>query len=281
MKILTWRKAQAIGLIFCILFLMGCSNAKEVVNATVEDNTEVVGEISQEEVSTAIDYWAERKTLYDAYRMDPNEATAERVMNYVLPLEEQKETDTEAISKLHTLADLIVSMEEGNIKTAVEALQEESWKTIFFLEEGILTAGYQTKIDGVNYTLATDAMQTCLTLEKETKEKWIFVSNEKGTLVYQELADGKFLAKRLDEENTLFQTLEGQFAGDICVGELQIIVGDMTFVGQLDENGHSKEKQEKKDIVVYAKEKDGENILAAEDTTVEEFVVNRDFLKLP
>lgn len=226
----------------------------------------------------------QRKVLLRLLRLYPSEEYMEQLSAIVVRC---SDTDGEYADLLGRVVEYLTQNDAPALKTLVES---EEWKDI--LQDGLSSVEIRTQYSGANGILQirTGYLDTEITYLMESGLFYYYRTDRTGMIqasasYVNGAYNGAVTVNHFDVEGNLHLIYSGTLADNICVDEIAISYDGSEYIGSLNEDGTTAEKQENKVTeaggVLYARSKGGNTFLYRENETVDSFCMDCAFLGLP
>ena len=282
---------------FAFACCLGCVEKKETVPVETETATTVavvekqVYEYTKEDFNAQYDAYvangdqkAARETLIEMHRWYPAEENIARISEAVIV------ADASDSAVLTLLDSLCSAIEQDLHEEAIGILTTSEWQDT--MQEDLVGVTRKTKVTCETYMaqIRSDVYCTELMVLKKDGTFLYFLHNQMTTILgqmqYENSAyNGPYRIAFWDDKGEPVKVCSGTFKNNVSVGDFTTIYEGVTFVGSLSENGTTLEEQ-KKDMreanqVIYAFDASKKKYLYEENCSLDSFVVDSSYLKLP
>jgi len=251
------KKTIFIVLISSIITITGCATSStfETAEATTSVSVSVENAAPQVSVSEAeyetpeilaepvlTESYLMQRDFYEYYVLYPSKETASLIESIEAELNEKGILDD---------LEIMLTAKEPDINAIAALIQSAEWSDAYYLGSGTLTASYKYFDDTVSINFSTGLSDTMISIKKNNTSYTLNFDSQKFQYMSLDEA-GSFTAINYDSDNNPVQTASGTLSDGIITGDIKIIKDGVTYSGHLDENGHSLEKQQVKNKVIYA-----------------------------
>ncbi len=213
---------------------------------------------------------SQREALFMLYRTDPTEEHGNLLSTVTLRITDAD--DDKAGELLTSLVEALKDCGSGDFspEAAKEIIGSDHWKKSFYIDNGTFTSNTEYSGDARFAEVSADQLATRAVITSQDVRYLCDISFGGVSVGSVEVADkkseGKYCYRQFDPEGVDIIVVNGYINDGHYVNRLDVTVGEVTYSGEFDDAGKTKEEQPEGFAgVVYAYAEDGSNYLYVEN----------------